>query len=90
MLRYSDDMSFTERRHNAIVIFYDWLKRNIVHLPSEKELAEKHFSHLAPLPPLEELINNISIVLVNSHRAIKPPQPSMPSTKFFKSILPSL
>lgn len=88
MLPYSDDMSFAERWHNAIVTFYDWLKRNIVHLPSEQELAEKHFSHLAPLPPLEELMNNISIVLVNSHRAIKPPQPLMPSN-FFGDIIQS-
>lgn len=31
-----------------------------------------------PLPTVEELVNNISIILVNSHRSIAPPRPLMP------------
>lgn len=79
MLPYSDNMTFAERWYNTLVGFYDWFIRNLFYLPNEKNFAKKHFAHLAPLPPLEELINNVSLTMVNSHRAITPPRPSMPS-----------
>lgn len=79
MLPYSDNMSFTERWYNTVVTIFDVIVRNWIHLPSEERLAHKHFAHLAPLPPLKEILRNISMNLVNTHRAISPPRPSMPS-----------
>lgn len=81
MLPYSDNMTFAERWYNTLVGFYDWFIRYLYYLPNEKNFAKKHFAHLAPLPPLEELINNVSLTMVNSHRAITPPRPSMPSNR---------
>lgn len=79
MLPYTDHMTFAERWFNTVVGFYDWFVRYSFYLPNERSFAEKNFAHLAPLPPLEELIRNVSLTLVNSHRAITPPRPSMPS-----------
>lgn len=76
-------MSFTERWYNTIVTVYDWIIRHTVYLPSERELVNKHFAHLAPLPPLDDIIRNVSMILINSHRAIAPARPSMPSI-FYK------
>lgn len=79
MLPFSDKMSFTERWYNTMISAYGWFVRHYSFLPSEERLAKKHFAHLAPLPPLYDIIRNVSMVLVNYHRAISPPRPSMPS-----------
>lgn len=89
-LPYSDNMSFAERLHNTFAIIYDYLVRHFVHLPNEERLAQKHFSHLAPLPSLKEILNNVSVVLVNTHRAISPPRPAMPSIIQFFLIQPHI
>lgn len=72
-------MSFYERYFNMIVSVYDWAVRRFAYLPTEEEYARKYFAHLAPLPSLDELLKNVSLVLVNTHRALSPPRPSMPS-----------
>lgn len=76
---YSDRMSFTERWYNTVLTAYDWFVRHFDYLPAEEATARKYFAHLAPLPPLDDLLRNISLTLVNSHRALSPPRPSMPS-----------
>lgn len=83
MLPYSDKMTFTQRWYNTMLTAYGFFVRHYKFLPSEEELARKHFAHLAPLPPLYNIIRNVSLILVNSHRAISPPRPSMPS-KFLR------
>lgn len=82
MLAYSDNMSFIERWYNTLVTIVDAFVRNWIHLPSEERFAQKYFAHLAPLPPLKEILQNISLNLVNTHRAISLPRPTMPSNKF--------
>lgn len=71
-------MSFCERYFNAIVSIYDWAVRRFAYLPTEEEYAKKYFAHLAPLPSLNDLLKSVSLVLVNTHRALSPPRPSMP------------
>lgn len=78
-LPFSDNMSFYERWFNVLVSAYDWAIRRFVYLPAEEGLARKHFAHLAPLPSLDDIMANVSMVLVNTHRALSPPRPSMPS-----------
>ena len=84
MLPFWDNMSFLERWFNVLFTAYDWAVRKFQYLPAEEELARKYFAHLAPLPSLEDLHRNVSIVLVNTHRALAPPRPSMPSIQFIK------
>lgn len=79
MLPFSDEMSLTQRWYNTMLNAYSWFVRHYSFLPSEERLAKKHFAHLAPLPPLYDIIRNVSLVLVNYHRAISPPRPFMPS-----------
>lgn len=54
------------------------MMRKFVYFPSEEEFAKKYFSNLGPLPSINELRRNISVVLVNTHRAIFHPRPTMP------------
>lgn len=76
---FSDKMSFSERFQNLLINIYDLYVRNYIYLPAEEEIARKNFGHLGPLPPLKDLVHNISIVLINTHRAFFPPRPMMPS-----------
>lgn len=78
MLPYSDDMTFAQRMYNAVVTAYDWIVRRFVYIPAEEALVKKHFSHLEPLPSLDELVHNVSLNFVNTHRALAPPRPAMP------------
>lgn len=52
--------------------------RRFVSNPKQTELVKKHFSHLEPLPSIEDLRKDISIIFVNAHRAISYPRPKMP------------
>lgn len=79
MLPYTDKMSFTERWYNIIAIFYDWFMRKFYYLPNERQYVKEHFGHLAPLPSMDEVMQNVSVILVNTHRALDPPRPLMPS-----------
>lgn len=58
---------------------YDWAVRKFAYLPTEEEHTRKYFANLSPLPSLSEILRNVSMVLVNTHRALSPPRPSMPS-----------
>lgn len=79
MLPFWDNMSFSERWLNLVISVYDWGVRKYQYLPTEEEYTRKYFAHLAPLPTLDELHRNVSIVLVNNHRALSPQRPTMPS-----------
>lgn len=78
LLTYTDQMNFFERWYNTILSGYDWFLRRFYHIPLQTKIAEKHFGHLEPLPSINELRKNISIIFVNAHRAITSPRPSMP------------
>lgn len=73
-------MSFYERWYNTMLSMYDWFIRQYFHIPGENGLAKKYFSHLKPLPSIEDLMHSVSVVLVNTHRALSPPRATMPGT----------
>lgn len=56
----------------------DWLVRRLFHIPGENALAKKYFSHLEPLPSIDDLMHSVSVVLVNTHRALSPARATMP------------
>lgn len=79
ILPYTDRMNFSERWFNTMITIYDWIVRKFNHFPQQTELINKHFSHLdQPLPSVDQLRKNISIVFVNAHRSITYPRPQMP------------
>lgn len=78
-LPFLDDMTFLERNMNFIVSAYDWAVRTFAYLPTEEEYTRKYFGHLGPLPSLNDILRNVSLSLVNQHRALAPPRPAMPS-----------
>lgn len=78
MLSYTDQMNFLQRWYNSMLTLYDWLLRRFVHLPAQNKILEEHFGHLKPLPSIQQLRKNISIIFINAHRSITYPRPHMP------------
>lgn len=81
MLSYTDNMTFAERWFNTALSIYEILLRYFVHFPIHNQIAQTHFGHLGPLPTIEDINRNVSLILVNAHRSLTPPKPSMPSEK---------
>lgn len=71
-------MSFTQRWSNTLLSLYDWLLRTLIHIPLQNKIAKTNFAHLGSIPSINDLMKNVSLILVNAHRSITPPKPSMP------------
>ncbi|XP_013100404.2 UDP-glycosyltransferase UGT5 isoform X1 [Stomoxys calcitrans] len=80
LLPHTDQMSFKQRFYNSYLSLYDAVMRRWSYMPKMQEMAERHFSqHLqGPLPHVRDLEKNISLMLINSHRSVDIPRPSMP------------
>ncbi|XP_055851746.1 UDP-glucosyltransferase 2 [Episyrphus balteatus] len=80
LLSYTDNMSFSQRAYNTYLSLYDYVFRRWHYMPQMQDMAERHFmnSIKGPLPSVRELEKNISLMLINSHRSIDLPRPSMP------------
>lgn len=79
LVPYDEKMSFTERWYNSLFSFCDMIVRSYMYFPRQNELARKYFGHLGAIPTIEELTKNISLVLLNTHRSVQSPRPSMPT-----------
>lgn len=78
LLGYSDKMSFFERIHNTFISLTDCAIRRFIHFPKQMEIAEKHFGQLGNLPSIDNLVKNVSVILLNMHEFFLPSRPSMP------------
>ncbi|XP_031625276.1 UDP-glucuronosyltransferase 1-7-like [Contarinia nasturtii] len=83
ILDNEDDMTYSQRAYNLLLSLYDAYLRHWVMLPKQNEIAKRYFSHLIeekgrPLPTVEELYKNISMIFVNTHRSSFKPRPQMP------------
>jgi len=74
------DMSFVERLKNTVTGVMQLYVENYVYLPKMKEIMNKHFTYKGweSRPPLEHMLNNVSLTLANSHYAIGIPRPYLP------------
>lgn len=78
-LTYTDKMTFLQRWLNTMFSIFDLLLRHLVHIPFQNKIAKQHFSHLGPLPSIDDMIKNVSLILVNEHRSLMHARPSMPT-----------
>ncbi|TMW54432.1 hypothetical protein DOY81_000424 [Sarcophaga bullata] len=80
VLSHTDRMTFWERMYNSYLSLYDAVMRRWYYLPQMQKMAEKHFGAYieGPLPNVRDLEKNISLMLINSHRSMDLPRPSMP------------
>ncbi|BFF96300.1 UDP-glucuronosyltransferase 2B20 [Drosophila madeirensis] len=80
LLSHTDQMTFSQRAYNAYISLYDAVMRRWFYLPKMQEMAEKYFKGVinGSLPHVHDLERNISLMLINSHRSVDLPRPSMP------------
>ncbi|XP_067624755.1 UDP-glucosyltransferase 2-like isoform X2 [Eurosta solidaginis] len=80
LLSHTDQMTFTQRAYNTYLSLYDMVMRRWYYMPQMQKMAEKYFTGFidGPLPHVLDLEKNISLMLINSHRSIDVPRPTMP------------
>lgn len=79
VLPYTEKMTFGQRYYSSMLSIYTWFVRRYLHYPWHMEIVNKYFAHLEqPLPSIQQLRKNISVIFVNVHRSITYPRPHMP------------
>ena len=76
---FTSKMTFRQRVSNTVSELYVKLGREIYFLPKQNAIMKKYFNSSDDFPTIEELQNNISLVLVNSHFSFNLPRPLMPN-----------
>ncbi|KAL0270116.1 UNVERIFIED_CONTAM: hypothetical protein PYX00_007626 [Menopon gallinae] len=77
VLGFSDDMTFIERTANFLFETMTSVYFHSVYLPAQDSLMRKHFGN--GLPPIEKIMTNTSLVLVNHHSALAAARPYLPN-----------
>lgn len=68
----TDKMSFVERLKNSITGFLEVYVENYLYIPMVKSIMTKHFAYEGweSRPPLEKMLKNVSLTLMNAHHVI--------------------
>ncbi|XP_025193839.1 UDP-glucuronosyltransferase 2C1-like [Melanaphis sacchari] len=80
--RATDQMTFIERFKNTIIGIYQLFLEDYYYLPLQKETMNKYFKYKGyeSRPPIEDMLRNVSVTLINSHYSIGVTRPYLPST----------
>ncbi|XP_017771347.1 PREDICTED: UDP-glucuronosyltransferase 2C1-like [Nicrophorus vespilloides] len=74
---FKDSMLFWQRVVNTLVALLGDVISYILLMPYQKSILQKHFP---VAPPLEELLDNVDLALVNSHFITEMPRPYLPNS----------
>lgn len=77
-LGYSDRMTFWQRLSNAAAGWFDDLVMPILYVPRQRALYNQHFGGPGK-PTYEQVVANVSLVLLNSHVSLGFPRPLAPN-----------
>lgn len=70
-------MNFYERLGNIGMTWLETIYVNLFYFPRQRQLYGEHFPN--PKPSLDEVMRNVSLVLLNSHFTFGYPRPYMPN-----------
>ncbi|XP_044752267.1 UDP-glycosyltransferase UGT5-like [Coccinella septempunctata] len=73
---FGKSMSIYERLLNTITLVYAKYRQK-VHLSYQEKLAKQFFG--GDLPPLDDIVSNTSLMIVNSHFSLNQPRPTVPN-----------
>lgn len=78
--RSSNDMSFADRLKNTVNGVMQSYVEHFLYLPKVKAIMNKHFTYEGwqSRPPLEQMLNNVSLTLMNAHHAVGVTRPYLP------------
>jgi glucuronosyltransferase len=74
LVDYADKMNFWQRTHNTIVYLLKHMERQLIHVPKKNAAMKKYFNCTHSLPPVWELEQKTSLVLVNTHHSLGYPK----------------
>lgn len=76
----TDDMSFVDRLKNTIVGLMEMVVEDYLYIPMMKTKMSKHFAYTGwqSRPTLEQMLNNVSLTLMNAHHAVGVCRPYLP------------
>lgn len=77
-LGFTDQMTFVQRLKNSLATWFDDIVMPILHDPKQREMYRKHFGGEGK-PTLDELKQNVSLVLLNTHVTLGFPRPYAPN-----------
>lgn len=81
MLPYTNKMSFIERLHNTILVTSEIFLQDFYNIPKHEQIIKSLLSKYpmsSDIPSINDMIKNVSLVLVNSHVCCSYPQPYVP------------
>lgn len=70
-------MNFLQRAGNIAMTLFETVYMNIFYWPSQNQIYQESFPD--PKPSLDELMNNVNLVLLNSHFTLNYPRPYVPN-----------
>lgn len=73
---FSDNMNFFNRIQNTISGVLSMLIHNFMLFPKQEEIYNKYFYNG---PALKELVDNITVILINTQPVLETPRPYMPN-----------
>lgn len=78
---YSDKMNFLQRMENTVFGVTQILSRRLYYLPRQQALVDEYLNYTGweTRPPLDELLSNIALVILNTHTALHYPHPNNPN-----------
>ncbi|KAJ6640035.1 UDP-glycosyltransferase UGT5 [Pseudolycoriella hygida] len=76
-LKYTDRMTFFQRVCNVLAYVGETLYMDWIYMPKQAKVYNEIFPD--PKPTLDELLRNVSLVLVNSHFSLQFPRPYVPN-----------
>lgn len=78
----TDQMSFVERLKNTVIGAFQLILEDYSYLPAIKENVDKYFRYRGheSRPPIEDMLRNVSLTLVNAHLSVGVSRPYLPGT----------
>lgn len=78
----TDQMSFVERFKNTVIGVFQLFLEEYMYLPAQNKILAKYFRYGGheSRPPIEDMLRNVSLTLVNAHHSIGVSRPYMPGT----------
>ncbi|XP_075223896.1 uncharacterized protein LOC142325751 [Lycorma delicatula] len=80
-LPYTEKMSFLQRCHNTLRAIMNIFGNYLYYLPEQERLMRKYFNYTdaEEIPPLIDMLLNVSLTIVNSHISVDYARPWVPS-----------
>lgn len=76
----TDEMGFADRLKNTVAGAVQLYAENYWYLPKMTAIMDRYLTYARweSRPPLEQMLGNVSLTLVNSHHAVSVPRPYLP------------